>query len=420
MRFTNLNDWLQWQESLHSTEIDMGLSRIREVAQRMALLKPDARVVTVAGTNGKGSCVAMLEALCLDASLSVGAFTSPHFLIYNERIRINGTPVSDELICQSFARIDAAREDISLTYFEFGALAALDVMQTQGVDIMLLEVGLGGRLDAVNIIDADVAVVTSIAVDHEAFLGNDREQIGREKAGIFRADRRAICADSNAPASIAQVAAETGAELLSFGEGFSFTELEGRWSWRGLNCDSQAIKLADLTLPNLPLPSVAAAMQAFISLGFELPLELSPVLQKVGLIGRCQYIESRGRTFILDVAHNPAAAAHLSQKLLKDQNFTGHTLAVVAVMADKDRQGLLQGIKPCVDCWLLSSLPGIERAANAEILAEDLQSLGLTGELFDSVEDAIEQAITESTSADRIVILGSFFTVAAAMQLLRH
>ncbi len=434
MRADNLGDWLLWlEQQFPESGIELGLDRVGEVAARLSLLKPKARVITVAGTNGKGSCAAALESLLLDAGLSVGVFTSPHFVHYCERIRLNGEMATEETVCTAFTRIDAARLNtdpaLTLTYFEFGALAALDVFARSELDVIVLEVGLGGRLDAVNIIDADVAIVTSIAVDHEEWLGSDREIIGREKAGIMRSGRVAICADYQAPNSILEVAEELGANLLSVGEHWSFESKQkgelspAEWSLRVRTPAGGERLLTDLPLPNLPLPSVAAAIQALESLSIELPpARLNAILPSLELTGRYQKRLFKGRQFVLDVAHNPAAAQLLSERL-SCENSTHKPIAIVGMMSDKDRQACLECLTPQVDQWLPVSLPHIPRAASAADLHNDLESLGVdlpSVRLCDTVARAIDIALEEAQDGQDILIMGSFFTVAGALKELDH
>lgn len=420
MRFTTLSDWLTWLESLHPKSIELGLNRLRQVAARLpelAELQSEGRpckVVTVAGTNGKGSCVATLERLCLASNQSVGAYTSPHLLRYNERIRINGKPAGDEQIIAALQQIDSARGDVSLTYFEFGTLAALLLFVQARVDNLLLEVGLGGRLDAVNLIDADVAVVTSIDLDHQDWLGNNREAIGREKAGVMRAQRPAICVDPEPPASILNIAAEQKAELLLVGREINWFHAAGGWTWQGLDSNRQPASFADLPLPHLPLPSVVAAVQAFLLLGNSLsPSRLAEVLRTIQLPGRCQRLYYRGRNLILDVAHNPAAARYLAERLTSFSS--KRTLAVMAVMADKDYGSMIGALTPVVDDWFVSGLPEIPRAATAEDLMAAVQALGQRGESWDTVEQALTAAIASAGEGDQILIAGSFYTVAAVL-----
>jgi dihydrofolate synthase / folylpolyglutamate synthase len=424
MRYNTLQQWLSWQEQLHSSEIDMGLERVREVAQRLQLLEPQSKVVSIAGTNGKGSCVATLEALCLDQSISVGTFTSPHLLRYNERIRINGEEVSDRQICESFDRIDQARKEISLTYFEFGTLAAIDIISRANVDIMILEVGLGGRLDAVNIIDTDVAVVTSIAVDHEQWLGSDISVIGHEKAGIYRAHKWAICADEQAPESVADYAHNIGAYWVAMGLSMNISVeddesgTEQSWNWSGVTEDGDTLSLEALPMPNLPMPSVAAAIQAFVLLGYSLPAKASELLQGLSLAGRAETRHFNGVEVLLDVAHNPAASELLAERLAANPPH-GRLLAVVGLMDDKDRCGVLGPLIEQISDWRVADIAGNVRAATADQLAQDLRSLGAASSEFESVELALLSAVDEAGDYDRVLVMGSFFTVAQALEILQ-
>ncbi len=310
MRFDTLNDWLAWQETLHPKAIDLGLERVREVAARLGLLAPKHVVISVAGTNGKGSSVAMLEAILACAGLRVGAYTSPHLWQYNERIRIDRQPVDDAVLVASFARIDAARGDISLSYFEFGTLAALDILQRADVDVAVLEVGLGGRLDAVNIVDADCALVTGIGIDHVEWLGPDRESIGREKAGIFRGGRPAVCSDPQPPASLRAVAQDCGAIWYGLGEQFGYARTGEVWDWWGPN-----LRLDGLPLPALPGPfqlqNAAGVVMALQTLGARLPVSVQALqagLRAARVAGRFTVVPGPFET-IFDVAHNPHAAS---------------------------------------------------------------------------------------------------------------
>ncbi|MAZ89825.1 MAG: bifunctional tetrahydrofolate synthase/dihydrofolate synthase [Cellvibrionaceae bacterium] len=421
MRFNTLPEWLAWQEGLHTAEIDMGLVRVQRVAERLDLLSPAAKVLTVAGTNGKGSCVATVEAICLDQNVSVGTFTSPHLLRYNERIRLNGVEVSDKLLCESFERIDQARGDTSLTYFEFGPLAAIDIITRAGVELMVLEVGLGGRLDAVNIIDADVAVVTSIAIDHEEWLGSDISVIGHEKAGIYRPHQWAICADEQAPESVADYAHNIGAYWVAMGMSMNVS-MQGdehgedrAWTWSGVTDDGDLLQLQDLPIPSLPLPSVAAALQAWVLLGNELPTNVATLVAGLHLSGRAEMRSFKGVELLLDVAHNPAAAELLAERL-SAQPPHGRTLAVVAMMADKDRMNVLQPLIPHVADWFVAGLPQNSRAATGPQLAENLAALGQQAQVCNEVGEALQAAVDEAGEYDRVLVMGSFFTVAAALQ----
>jgi len=416
MRFERLDDWLHWLEGHHPTEIELGLTRIRAVAERLDLLSPQARVVSIAGTNGKGSCVAACSALLRAAGQRVGAYTSPHLQHYNERIQVDGVPVGDDELCRAFARIDAASTDISLTYFEFGTLAALLIFQEQAVDVMVLEVGLGGRLDAVNLMGADVAVVTSVDLDHQAWLGNDRDSIGREKAGIYRAGRISLCADEQPPAGLLSAAGEIGVELQRIGEQFGFTLQKEGWCWWGEGRDGQP-QQCQLERPVLPWPSVAAALQVVAQLGYQVkPLAQAASLDRLTLPGRYQTRPWAGRTLVLDVAHNPAAARHLAARLTSAGVVDTHL--VVGMMADKDRVATLAPLSPLMThCWLVS-LPEIPRAATVAQLEQDLATLNVSAIGCGTVAEVMGRLSQASRPGDRIVIMGSFYTVSAALDWL--
>lgn len=417
MRFQTLDEWLAWQETAHGTAIDLGLERVGEVARRLGLTRPDAPVITIAGTNGKGSCVAYFEAIHQAAGRRVGAYTSPHLLRYNERVRVDGLPVTDEALCEAFARIDTARGDISLSYFEFGTLAALEVFRQQAVDVILLEVGLGGRLDAVNILDADLALIASIGLDHVEWLGEDRESIGREKAGIMRAGRPVVCGDREPPGSILAHAASVGATLYRIGEEFDVELGEGDWSWR----------TDDRRLDELPRPALAGAVQydnaACVLMGLELLRERLPVSRahiEVGLSaarlgGRYQRLPGPAET-ILDVAHNPDSARVFAQTLAADP-VAGQTLAVCAVLADKDLEAIARPFLPLVDAWYVGGLD-VARARPTQALADELQALvpaGIGVERRPTVFEAYEAARRAALPGDRIIVFGSFYTVAAVL-----
>ena len=315
MRFSTLADWLHWQEQLHPEEIELGLKRVCQVFQQLHPEPPTFKIIIVAGTNGKGSSVAMLEAILLAAGYRVAAYTSPHLLCYNERVRLQEQAVNDALLCEAFARIDQVRGDISLTYFEFGTLAALDIFYRQGLDVAILEVGMGGRLDAVNIIDADVALITAIDVDHEKWLGNNRETIGFEKAGIMRSRRPVISSDLATPLSVVRHANDLGAPLYCLGKDFSVVPEASGWAFR----DNENISRNALPLPALrgehQLHNAAGVLKVLQCLDTSLPVSAQALregLLSVRLAGRFQVIPGEVMT-ILDVAHNPQSAAVLAQ-----------------------------------------------------------------------------------------------------------
>lgn len=416
MRFTTLDQWLSWQESLHPSEIELGLDRVSRVLARLELTHPDFIIVTVAGTNGKGSSVAMLQSILLECGLRVGAYTSPHLLRYNERIQVNGKPVDDESLCQSFERIDQTRGDISLTYFEFGTLAAIDILQRSDVEIAILEVGLGGRLDAVNVLDADVALITSIAVDHENWLGKDRESIAREKAGILRPGQPAVCSDANVPQTLVEYANELGAQLYLLGRDFEGRIIKDHWHWQGVS--GQLFQLPKPALPGEFQVNNAAGVLAVMEqlagkLSDRVILDEDTIkrgLEKTSLSGRFQ-VQPGKPLQILDVAHNPQSAQVLADNLA-NMNFRGKTRAVVAMLADKDIPGVLNCLQGMVDEWYLASLD-VPRAATAHQLEAVLS--GQNTRLFENPESAYQAAKHDSSEQDRIVVFGSFYTVAAAL-----
>lgn len=414
MRFACLNDWLVWQQSFHPRSIDLGLERVRRVFET---LRPDYRppvTITVGGTNGKGSCVAMLEAILKAQGVSVGAYTSPHILDYNERIRIDGLPVSDQAIVDVFARIDEARGDISLSFFEFATLAALELFALAEVRVQLLEVGLGGRLDAVNIVDADVAVITSIDIDHKDWLGETRERIGVEKAGIFRSGRPAVIGDRRPPLSLLQQADQRQAPLQRLGFDFDHSRRDRDWDWSG---PDHAWKR--LPLPALPgsqqLDNAAMVMAALRALGDRLPVTQDAIVQgleAVRLPGRYQLLPGPPQV-LLDVAHNPQAAGLLAE-YLRNQYPGRRIVALFTAMCDKDIEGILDVMRQAVDAWVLLELPGNPRAASGGRLVEAFRKVGLPFPLasFQDCSEAIACLEQQAGPEGLIVVFGSFFLVA--------
>lgn len=417
MRFQTLDEWLSWQEGLHPSEIDLGLDRVRVVLCRLGHQQLNCPIISVAGTNGKGSSVAMLEAIYLAAGYRVGAYTSPHLLSYNERVRLNGEPVADQLLCDAFENIDQSRVDTSLTYFEFGTLAAIEVFAQANLDVVIMEVGLGGRLDATNVLDADVALITPVDLDHADWLGNDREVIAREKAGIMRAGRPAVCSDSSPPASLQQVADELGAQLYQLGQDFSFIDQSGQWRW--LCGERVRDALPEPALRGVFQKANAAAVLMVAELLAErLPLSQSHIregLTNVTVPGRFQVLPG-DVPLILDVAHNPQAARALAVNL-SAWPMPGKVYAVTAMMADKDIGEIMAVMASVVDHWCLSSVD-LPRAATAEQLAVILDQTVPRAEyqLCDSVNEALAVLETLIKPNDRVVVFGSFYTVAEVMQ----
>ncbi|MDQ7014791.1 MAG: bifunctional tetrahydrofolate synthase/dihydrofolate synthase [Gammaproteobacteria bacterium] len=417
MRFNSLPEWLNWQEQLHPSEIELGLARVKEVAARLCLLSPKGQVITVAGTNGKGSSVAMLERILSAAGYSVGVYSSPHFLRYNERIRINEREVSDAQICAAFAAIDTARAEVSLTYFEFATLASLWLFAEAKLDVWVLEVGLGGRLDAVNILDADCALLTSVALDHQAWLGSDRESIGLEKAGVFRAGKPAVCADGKPPKSVLTYANELGCELLCVNQDYRFEFQANGWCWHGSNA-----ALMGLPKPALQgvfqLANAAAVVQVLQTFSATLPIPRSALdkgLQSVRLQGRLQRLNGEIEAY-LDVAHNPAAATVLAAELAALPH-EGKTTAVLGMLDDKDVTGVITALQAEVDHWVVTSLPS-SRGLSAERLAEGIKAVDGQAKvtLVKNVVAGYDIAVASAQSSDRIVVLGSFLTVAALLR----
>ncbi|NGX86917.1 bifunctional tetrahydrofolate synthase/dihydrofolate synthase [Rahnella sp. Lac-M11] len=405
-----LATWLYYLENLHSQAIELGLDRVKAVATKLDLLTPAPRVFTVAGTNGKGTTCATLEAILMAAGYRVGVYSSPHLVRYTERVRIQGAELPESAHCASFALLEAGRGDISLTYFEYGTLSALQLFKQAKLDIVILEVGLGGRLDATNIVDADVSVVTSIALDHTDWLGSDRESIGREKAGIFRSGKPAVVGEPDMPLSIANVAKEKHADLYRRGESWNFAANAGNWRWAALQDGEEVTILDGLPLPNVPLPNAATALAALHYSALDIPEEaLRSGLQRAALPGRFQTVSESPR-LILDVAHNPHAAAYLAGRLAEQPRHGGKVRAVVGMLKDKDIAGTLACLSPQVDEWYCAPLEG-SRGASVEELASHLHQ----ARRFDDVESAWRQAMQEAAPQDIVVVCGSFHTVAHVM-----
>jgi len=405
-----LATWLYYLENLHSQAIELGLDRVKAVATKLDLLTPAPRVFTVAGTNGKGTTCATLEAILMAAGYRVGVYSSPHLVRYTERVRIQGAELPESAHCASFALLEAGRGDISLTYFEYGTLSALQLFKQAKLDIVILEVGLGGRLDATNIVDADVSVVTSIALDHTDWLGSDRESIGREKAGIFRSGKPAVVGEPDMPLSIANVAKEKHADLYRRGESWNFAANAGNWRWAALQDGEEVTILDGLPLPNVPLPNAATALAALHYSTLDIPEEaLRSGLQRAALPGRFQTVSESPR-LILDVAHNPHAAAYLAGRLAEQPRHGGKVRAVVGMLKDKDIAGTLACLSPQVDEWYCAPLEG-PRGASVEELASHLHQ----ARRFDDVESAWRQAMQEAAPQDIVIVCGSFHTVAHVM-----
>ncbi|HYD94622.1 MAG TPA: bifunctional tetrahydrofolate synthase/dihydrofolate synthase [Noviherbaspirillum sp.] len=422
-----LAEWLAKLESMHPRAIDMGLERVAQVKDRLQI-RFDCPVIIVGGTNGKGSTCAMLESILMQAGYRVGLYTSPHLIDFNERARLLGEPAGDAALIEQFAAVEAARGDVSLTYFEFTTLAILRLFAQAQLDAVILEVGLGGRLDAVNVIDADVAIVTSVDIDHTEYLGNTREQIGFEKAGIFRPGKPAICSDPVPPQSLIDHAQAIGADLWLFGRDFNYSGDKQQWNYGGRGQRRNSLGYPSLRGAN-QLLNASAALAALEALRHRLPVGAQEVrngLVLVELPGRFQVLPGRP-SIVLDVAHNPHAAATLAQNL-NNMGFHPYTYAVFGAMQDKDIAGVIAHLKDIVDHWCLTDLP-LPRAATAEQLKQKLLEAGVvpqTGagaersiETFASPAAAFASARSRAGENDRIAVFGSFLTVAGVMEARR-
>lgn len=404
---SSLSDWLDYLENLHNTPIDLGLERVQTVAKRLGLLKPVSFVFTVGGTNGKGTTCRVLETVLLEAGYRVGVYSSPHLIYYTERIRIMNNMCSELELTQAFSVIEKARQDISLTYFEFGTLAALILFKQHHLDVIILEVGLGGRLDATNIVDSDVAVITSIALDHIEWLGNSREEIGKEKAGIFRADKPAIVGEPDSPKSITIMAQQLHTKLnLCYPNehyNWGYKVSDQYWDFYSIPHNYHGLPLVDVPLANAAT-ALAALTYSTLSISIE---QIKKGLQKASLIGRFQIIAQHPLT-IVDVAHNPHAAAYLSKKItqLRTNYPTANIHAVVGMLHDKDIAGTIMNLLPVIDNWYCASLDVPRGATNSEISQYLSESKS-----FDNIISAWESAIKHADKNDIIIIFGSFVTV---------
>jgi len=419
----SLDQWLAFIEAGHPTEIELGLDRVAAVAARLQIdLKP-ATVITVAGTNGKGSTTTFLDSILTAAGYRTGVYTSPHFLEYNERIRVLGKEAEDSRICEAFYDIEQARGDISLTYFEFGTLAALQIFAQAQLDFVILEVGLGGRLDAVNIIDADLAILTSVALDHTDWLGDTLEQIGYEKAGIFRANKPAICGLTNPPKSVVEHARAIGTPLLRAGVDF---ELEhngnaNTWSWRGQDHQGRLIEYTDLPLPNLPLINAPSVIQALSLVAPKVNVSaIKKGLSEAQMTGRMQSARLGKARMLMDVAHNEEAAQYLVERL-KDSHFAGKLHLILGMLKDKDRAAVMAQLAKLQPIWHLVSLQGprassaaeLSRLLDAKVGSMEVSEYDSVGSAFGALEPRVEPD-------DLVLVCGSFLTVTEALEWLKQ
>ncbi len=438
-----LSAWLTDIEGLHRQTIELGLARVKTVATRLAVLHFPCPIFMVGGTNGKGSCVAFLEAILSKAGYYVGAYTSPHLIRFHERIRLSGSEVTDSQLIQAFEQVEQARGVVALTFFEFTTLAALVVFSKQCVetlekrlDAIILEVGLGGRLDAVNIVEPDVSIVTSISLDHMDWLGKTRAQIGYEKAGIFRKNKPAICGEPNPPQRLLETAKNIGSELYCVNQHFSFklepysAQKEQSWHWETVEKQFPSLEktlnrphqrnLNHLPIPKLPLQNAATALMALTCLQSRFPkvdaMAISTGLQTAFIPGRYQITQENPQV-ILDVAHNPGAAIYLAEQLRK-QKTSGKTIAVVGMLSDKDIFETLRPLLPMMHTWYIASLD-VPRGENSKILAYYLDKLGVNADDVhpnDTILSAFRQALQSATPHDRIVVFGSFHAVGPVLE----
>lgn len=412
-----LTDWLIHIEKLHPVWMDLSLERVLQIAKKLNVLKPACPVITVGGTNGKGSVVTTLAAIYHQAGYRVGSYTSPHLIQFNERIRIQQQIVSDADLVSAFQQIEITRADVSLTYFEFATLAALLIFAKANLDVIILEVGLGGRLDATNIIDADIAVITTIALDHEEWLGNTRDIIAIEKAGIIKSGKLAVCGDFKMPKTIADCAKKLKVPLYRQAYEFGFSVQGQTWTWW-----NQQQQLPNLPMTNLALQNIATALQAVFLLQKALKVSektIKTALQTISMAGRFQQVQYNNIEIILDVAHNPASAELLASNL-RHSLTNGKTIAVFAALTDKDIDAIIDALLDQITVWCIADLSTIKRGSKAHKIVEKLEALGIEQVgIFKDVENAWQGALQIATPQDRIVVFGSFHTVAPVLAILQ-
>ncbi|NPA72540.1 MAG: bifunctional tetrahydrofolate synthase/dihydrofolate synthase [Gammaproteobacteria bacterium] len=436
-RQSSLSEWIDWLLKLHAEEIDLGLDRISQVAKQMDLTRPAPMVISVAGTNGKGSSVAMLVAILKAAGYQVGAYTSPHILKFNERIQLNGCSVSDQIIVDAFVAIEAARGQIKLTYFEFSTLAGLFIFKHSDLEVAVLEVGLGGRLDAVNLVDADAALITAIDIDHIDWLGSDRSVIATEKAGIMRTGAVAVCSDPNPPKSLSRYADKLGVVLQQFKVDFDFELLENNQAWL-----FKKLKHAGITLPEglkvidaLPMPALkgdfqvqnaAGVLALLMSVKDALPIKRSDIkrgLMSVKHPGRLESISINSQAWLVDVAHNPQSAEALADYLAQSDSHaakgTSNRTALFSVLNDKDALPMVKQIAPFISTWVVADL-AIPRSTSKQALVQLLLDSGVAQQQIittPTIDSAVE-SVLENQDVHHVLVWGSFFTVAQAYEAL--
>lgn len=405
----SLYEWLCHWGALHPKVMDLGLERITRLADRLGVRKFKCPVITVGGTNGKGSTVNFLSSIYHKAGYRVGAYTSPHLLRFNERMCVNGEPISDTALCYIFQAIENIRDQVSLTYFEAATLAAFYYFQQVSLDIIILEVGLGGRLDAVNCVDADLAIITTISLDHTEILGKNRANIALEKAGILRPGKPAICGDLNPPDVLLQVAENLGVPLWLLGREFNYQETKQDWSWK------HGDTVYSLSKPHLPVQNAATALAAITRLQERIMVSQQHIEQGIKdatMAGRFQMIQHEPQVLV-DVAHNPESGKYLANKL-ENQTCTGKTYAVVGMLNDKDQENTVSHLLDIVDAWLIAPLLVI-RGSDGSVLMRFLTNKGVRVSRYSSVREAYITALKQATTHDRIIVFGSFHTVSEVL-----
>jgi len=418
---SSLEDWLAWQSTLSPREIDLGLERVHKAWGYLGSPIPAAINILVSGTNGKGSCVAYLQSMLLAAGYSVGSYTSPHLFRYNERIRVNGIEAADEVLCNAFERVENTRQSIPLTYFEFGTLAAFHILAEQGLDVAILEIGLGGRLDAVNIIDADVALVTNIELDHMDWLGHDREAIGYEKAGIFRSGRPAVFGDTSPPTTLISCAQKLGVDLQCFDEDFRIEQHNGYWDWIG-----RTTRRTGLPLPSMQgghqLQNAASCLAVLESLEGRLDVAQSAVCEGISstvVEGRIQILNS-DPIWVFDVAHNGAATVKLADSL-NDIQVRGRCYLVMGLLANKEVEAIVRPLAKLVDQYHFVGLTGPRGQSSGDLALKAGRYLSpdMPVKCHKSVQDALDYLEPIMESGDVLVVSGSFMTVSAGLSWYR-
>ncbi|UCC13679.1 MAG: bifunctional tetrahydrofolate synthase/dihydrofolate synthase [Gammaproteobacteria bacterium] len=417
MRPRDLESWLRWQESLHPRDIELGLERLRPVYSRLPGLAVTSRVISVAGTNGKGTCVAVIEAVAIASGLRVATYTSPHLYRYNERIRIDGQPVDDDRLVGAFEAVERARRGTPLTYFEFGTLAALEIFAAESPDLVVLEVGMGGRLDAVNIVDADVAVITSIGLDHQAWLGFDRESIANEKAGILRSKRAVVIGDPDPPETLLSRAGALGAPVYSYQEQWWIEPHADVWHLSGVVGGIDSLPYGSLR--GVLIRNAGCALQALALIDSDMLASEAGVrraIHQLELPGRMQIVPGDVE-WIVDLAHNPEGAGALAA-ILASRTSAGTSRAVFGMLADKDIGGVVKELASVVDEWFLSGIQDGRGASVDEVAAQVAAAGGRRIEACDTVEQACRRAASASTVGDRVIAFGSFHIVGPALEWL--